>query len=56
MGLLYVDFNGDVQEGELICNKAIAQDMVEIFYRTGSVKSSKRQLPVPACRDTDAFL
>lgn len=32
VGLRYVDFNGDVQEGELICNKAIAQDMVEIFY------------------------
>ncbi len=32
VGLLYVDFNGDVQEGELICNAAIAQDMVEIFY------------------------
>lgn len=32
VGLLYVDFNGDIQEGELICNKAIAQDMVEIFY------------------------
>lgn len=32
VGLLYVDFNGDEQEGELICNKAIAQDMVEIFY------------------------
>ena len=30
--LLYVDFDGEVQEGELICNKAIAQDMVEIFY------------------------
>ncbi len=32
VGLLYVDFNGNIQEGELICNKAIAQDMVEIFY------------------------
>ena len=32
VGLLYVDFNGDIQEGELICNKSIAQDMVEIFY------------------------
>ena len=32
VGLLYVDFDGEVQEGELICNKAIAQDMVEIFY------------------------
>ena len=30
--LLYVDFDGKVQSGELICNKAIAQDMVEIFY------------------------
>lgn len=30
--LLYVDFDGEVQAGELICNKAIAQDMVEIFY------------------------
>ena len=32
VGLLYVDFNGETQSGELICNKAIAQDMVEIFY------------------------
>ena len=32
VGLLYVDFNGETQPGELICNKAIAQDMVEIFY------------------------
>ncbi len=29
--VLYVDFNGNTQEGELICNKAIAQDLVEIF-------------------------
>lgn len=32
VGLLYIDFNGEEQSGELICNKAIAQDMVEIFY------------------------
>lgn len=32
MGLLYHDFNGEEQTGELICNKAVAQDMVEIFY------------------------
>ncbi len=32
VGILYVDFDGNVQDGELICNKAIAQDMVEIFY------------------------
>lgn len=32
VGLKYIDFNGQEQSGELICNKAIAQDMVEIFY------------------------
>lgn len=32
VGLLYINFNGEEQAGELICNKAIAQDMVEIFY------------------------
>lgn len=32
VGLLYHDFNGEEQSGELICNKAVAQDMVEIFY------------------------
>lgn len=32
VGLRYVDFNGDTQSGEMICNKSIAQDVVEIFY------------------------
>lgn len=32
VGLRYIDFNGQEQTGELICNKAIAQDMVEIFH------------------------
>ncbi len=32
VSLMYVDFNGETQKGELICNKALAQDMVEIFY------------------------
>lgn len=32
VGLLYYDFNGEEQTGELICNKGIAQDMIEIFY------------------------
>ena len=30
--ILHYDFNGTVTEGELICNDAIAQDFVEIFY------------------------
>ncbi len=30
--VLYTDFDGETQEGELICNAAIAQDLAEIFY------------------------
>ncbi|MGN1148891.1 MAG: M15 family metallopeptidase [Lachnospiraceae bacterium] len=30
--VLHCDFDGNSSEGELICNKAIAQDLVEIFY------------------------
>ncbi len=30
--VLYRDFEGNSAEGELICNQAIAQDLVEIFY------------------------
>lgn len=30
--ILHYDFDGNPAEGELICNEAIAQDMVEIFY------------------------
>lgn len=30
--VLYCDFEGNPAEGELICNQAIAQDLVEIFY------------------------
>lgn len=30
--ILHYDFDGNLAEGELICNAAIAQDMVEIFY------------------------
>lgn len=32
MNVLYYDFDGKIQTGELICNKGIAQDLVEIFY------------------------
>ena len=30
--ILHYNFNDEVVEGELICNKAIAQDLLEIFY------------------------
>lgn len=32
LSVLYYDFDGQVQTGELICNEGIAQDLVEIFY------------------------
>ncbi len=32
LSVLYYDFNGEVQSGELICNKGIADDLAEIFY------------------------
>jgi len=32
VSVLYYDFNGESQRGELICHKAIAQDLAEIFY------------------------
>lgn len=31
VGVLYVDFQGETQTGELICNKRIAKDLAEIF-------------------------
>lgn len=31
--ILHYDFDGNLAEGELICNAAIAQDLVEIFYQ-----------------------
>lgn len=30
--VLYIDFDGDTHSGEIICNKAIAEDLLEIFY------------------------
>lgn len=30
--VLHYDFNGEIQSGELICNQAIANDLLEIFY------------------------
>lgn len=33
LGIMYKDFNGLSQAGEIICNKAISQDLIEIFYK-----------------------
>ena len=32
VGLLYIDFNGLTQAGEIICNKKISGDLLEIFH------------------------
>ncbi len=32
LSVLHYDFNGEVQRGELICNKKIADDFIDIFY------------------------
>lgn len=32
MHILHYNFDNEITEGELICNKAIAQDLLEIFY------------------------
>lgn len=32
LSVLHYDFNGEVQKGELICNKKIADDFIDIFY------------------------
>lgn len=32
LNILYIDFDGNTQIGELVCNKLIAKDLLEIFY------------------------
>ena len=32
LNIRYINFHGEEQVGEIICNKGIAQDLVEIFY------------------------
>ena len=46
----YYDFNGSVQEGELVCNKKIAQDLVEIFEEL-----YKEKYPVDKIRLVDEY-
>ena len=32
LSVLHYDFNGNVRSGKIICNKIIAEDLIEIFY------------------------
>lgn len=48
--VLHYDFDGQVQEGELICNQAIAQDLTEIFKELYD-----NQYPIEKIRLIDAY-
>ena len=46
----HVDFNGKTQTGELVCNKAIAQDLLDIFREL-----FKQRYPIASIRLIDDF-
>lgn len=48
--VLYYDFDGNVQEGELICNVSIAEDLKEIFYEL-----YRNQYPIQSIRLIDVY-
>lgn len=48
--VFYYDFDGNVQEGELICNVSIAEDLKEIFYEL-----YRNQYPIQSIRLIDDY-
>lgn len=44
LNVLYYDFNGEVQSGELICNKAIAEDLLDIFSQLFDARYSLEKI------------
>lgn len=48
--VLHYDFQAQVQEGELVCNQAVAQDLVEIFRAL-----YENQYPIEKIRLIDAY-
>ena len=48
--LLYYDFNGRVRKGEMVCNKAIAADLIHIFKEL-----YKAKYPIASIRLIDDF-
>lgn len=50
VGVLYVDFQGETQAGELICNKRIAKDLAEIFQELYA-----NQYPIDKIRLVDEY-
>lgn len=50
VGILYVDFNGETQMGEIVCNKTIAKDLAEIF-----MELYKNKYPLDKVRLVDEY-
>lgn len=50
LSVLYVDFNGETGRGDIVCNRAIAEDLLEIF--TGLYEAS---YPIESIRLIDDF-
>ncbi|MDE6622635.1 MAG: M15 family metallopeptidase [Lachnospiraceae bacterium] len=48
--VLHYDFQAQIQEGELICNQSVAQDLVEIFYEL-----YENQYPIEKIRLIDEY-
>ncbi len=48
--VLHYDFQAQIQEGELICNQSVAQDLIEIFYEL-----YENQYPVEKIRLIDEY-
>ena len=50
LSLPYYDFDGNIHKGEMVCNKAIAQDLLEIFRQLYEAK-----YPIASVRLIDDF-
>lgn len=48
--VLHYDFSGEVREGELVCNQAVAEDMIEIFREL-----YENQYPIEKIRLVDEY-
>lgn len=50
LSVLYVDFEGETRRGDIVCNKAIAEDLLEIF-----TELYKASYPIESIRLIDDF-
>lgn len=51
--VLHVDFEGNTQEGELVCNKAIAEELLEIFQELYALSYQIEKLRLVDAYDAD---